>query len=381
MRSAPQPEYLEEPPPPEEPPNYFPVAEPAAPKISVETIRGDAVAIEPVAWLWDGFLARGKMHLVAGMPEAGKTNLMVGLGAIVSRGGKWPDGSPCTTAGDVLIWSGEDAIADTLAPRFLAAGADMRRIHFVTVARENGKVVAFDPAKHVEALVARAKAIGNVALIGVDPILSAVAGDSHKSSETRRGLQPLVDCAGELGGALIGVTHFSKGTAGRTPLERVIGSQAFGALARIVFAAAVNDGDEDGPERIFVRAKSNIGPSGGGFGYSLRVASLPLPKGEAKASFVDWGEPLEGSAAALLATAEAAKGDEPDRALDTAKDVLRALLAHGPMPAKEALRELEVAGISKRTAERAKKELGVAVRRSGFGATGGFTWSLPAEGG
>jgi putative DNA primase/helicase len=54
--------------------------------------------------------------------------------------------------------------------------------------------------------------IGGVRLLIVDPVVSAIAGDSHKNAEVRRGLQPLVDLAGSMHCALLGITHFSKGT-------------------------------------------------------------------------------------------------------------------------------------------------------------------------
>ena len=60
------------------------------------------------------------------------------------------------------------------------------------------------------------------------PIVSAVAGDSHKGAEVRRALQPVVTLAQRLGCAVLGITHFSKGTNGRDPVERVTGSIAFG---------------------------------------------------------------------------------------------------------------------------------------------------------
>ena len=42
--------------------------------------------------------------------------------------------------------------------------------------------------------------------------------------------------------ALLGITHFSKGTGGRDPVERLTGSLAFGALARVVLIAAKHQG-------------------------------------------------------------------------------------------------------------------------------------------
>ncbi len=97
-------------------------------------------------------------------------------------------------------------------------------------------------------------------MIIIDPIVMAIAKDSHKNAETRRDLQPIVDLAADLKAALLGVTHFTKGTEGRSPIDRVTGSLAFGALAQVVMLAAKKQDEDDKPGvRIFMRAKSNIG--------------------------------------------------------------------------------------------------------------------------
>jgi len=72
----------------------------------VRLIRGDAVALEPVRWLWRGFLPAGMLTILGGAPGCGKTTIALSLAATVTRGATWPDGSRCTQAGDVLIWSG-----------------------------------------------------------------------------------------------------------------------------------------------------------------------------------------------------------------------------------------------------------------------------------
>ena len=75
-----------------------------------------------------------------------------------------------------------------------------------------------------------------------------------------------------------GDTHFSKGTGGRDPVERVTGSIAFAALARLVLVAAKvkAEGDDAEPRRVFMRAKANICADDGGFAYALeRVEVAP----------------------------------------------------------------------------------------------------------
>ena len=76
-----------------------------------------------IAWLWQHWLACGKVHLLAGAPGQGKTTIALAMGATVSVGGRWPDGSRCAV-GNVLMWSGEDDPGDTLAPRLKAMGGD-----------------------------------------------------------------------------------------------------------------------------------------------------------------------------------------------------------------------------------------------------------------
>jgi AAA domain len=118
-------------------------------------------------------------------------------------------------------------------------------------------------------------------LLIVDPIVSAVTGDSHKGAEVRRALQPVVALAQCLGCAVLGITHFSTNTAGCDPTERITGSIAFAALARLVLVAAKVKVDEDDaqPRRVLVSAKSNIGPDDGGFSNSLDRVQAALEVG------------------------------------------------------------------------------------------------------
>jgi hypothetical protein len=173
----------------------------------------------------------------------------------------------------VLIWSGEDSAEDTLVPRLLAAGADLSKIHFIGNVQHGDEIRSFDPAIDIAELNHAAARIGDISLLIVDPVVNAVAGDSHKNGEVRRALQPLVDFGEKLCCAVLGISHFSKGTNGKEPLERVTGSLAFGALARIVLATA-KISDNETTKRIFCRAKSNIGLDHGGFEYDLHQKEL-----------------------------------------------------------------------------------------------------------
>lgn len=240
------------------------------------------------------------------------------------------------------------------------------------VAREGMQVRNFDPATDIPALAVEADAVGGAALIVVDPIVSAVAGDSHKNGEVRRALQPLVTMADRLGAAVLGISHFSKGTAGRDPTERVTGSVAFGALSRVVLVAAKRLDADGGVDRMLARAKSNIGPDGGGFGYA--VEQIDLGDG-IQASRIAWGNSLEGSARDLLCQAEADDAEAGEhRDVDS---FLEDLLICGEQTAKAIYRDAEAAGYSRDQIKRAKRRLSVQTAKTGM--EGGWVWRLPPE--
>jgi putative DNA primase/helicase len=332
-------------------------------------IRASDVQPEAVNWLWKGWLAASMLHLIGGSPGTGKTTIAVSLAATISSGGAWPDGT-CAKAGRVVIWSGEDDYRVTLVPRLRAAGADMRQVILVNGIRQRGERFPFDPARDMDALRSALANVSGIRLIVIDPIVSAVSKDSHNNGDVRRGLQPLVDLGIQMGTAVLGITHFSKGTQGRDPLERVTGSLAFGALARLVMVTGKQEADDDRPERRFLlRAKSNVGPDGGGFVYDLQQRELPdYP--DISASLVVWGEAIHGTARELLAEAET-----PDSERDMAKDAvefLRTSLQLGPRSAEDLKREAKAAGIGWRTIERHKKRAGVASRKKGMGT--GWEW-------
>jgi putative DNA primase/helicase len=333
----------------------------------VSILPGTAYTPEAVRWLWDGWLARGKLHLLAGAPGTGKTTIAVSIAATVSAGVRWPDGS-AGEHGDVLIWSGEDGVADTLLPRLMVAGGYPGRVHFVDGITEHGKARPFDPATDMPALMRAARLLPNLRLIVLDPVVAAVSGDSHKNTETRRGLQPVVDLAGRLDCALLGITHLSKGTSGREPLERVAGSIAFGAVARVVLAT-VKPADSDEPRRL-VRAKSNLGPDSGGFAYTL-FGTL-VPGHEFGAQRVEWGDALEGTARELMAVEDT---DMSDEAADEAATFLVDILNDGPVPTREIQRAAAAHGHAWRTVNRTKKALGIKATKGSFDA--GWSWQMP----
>jgi putative DNA primase/helicase len=317
------------------------------------------------------------LTLLAGLPGCGKSTLALAFAAVVSRAGRWPDHTPMRTAGSVLIWSSEDAVDTTLTPRLLATGADLSNIHFVSGSRNpDGTLRPFDPSSDMQLLQAQVANMPDLSLMILDPVLSAVGGDSHKASETRRGLQAVVDMASARNVAILGISHFRKGGKATDPAERVIGSQAFVALARMVLIASKVDDPEDAKstKRIIARAKSNISPDDGGFEFRLEQSEV---KDGIWAQGVTWGGAIAGSALALLNNAEGvdSRVDEDKNAIDDAIDFLREALREGQRTVKDVEDEAKVAGVTKATLRRARHKLGVESVKSAM--NGGWVLQLP----
>jgi putative DNA primase/helicase len=337
----------------------------------VVLVRGSSLKPSPVDWLWPGWLALGKVHILAGAPGQGKTTLAIAMAATITRGGNFPDGSQ-SPEGNVLIWSGEDDPADTLAPRLIACGGDSEKVFFITGTKCGTDTLPFDPARDIVKLHAAAEKIGGVKLLIVDPVVSAVAGDGNKNNDVRRALQPLVDLAAVCECAVLGITHFSKGGQGTDPTQRVLGSLAFTAVARVVMAASKIKGKDGEDSRLLVRTKSNIGPDGGGFNYQLeQTEALP----GIQASRVTWGLSVEGTAQELLTDPNEAEDDDTE----DAASLLRCELDENIFTACEiASAPLKAAGFSKKQIWAASKKLGVERKKDGVNKQ--WLWRLPFTG-
>jgi putative DNA primase/helicase len=331
----------------------------------ITILRGRDVKMEKIDWLWPGWLARGKFHLLSGGKGAGKSTVLFDLMARLTAATTWPDGKPAPQ-GSALLWSGEDGIADTIVPRFHAAGGDLDRLYLVTTVKDGFGQRPFDPSQDMLKLIQLAEQIPDLAFAMIDPVVLAlpIRSDSHKNTETRRGLQPLVDFAEQRGIALVGVTHFTKGTEDRDPVERVTGSLAFGALPRCIWGASKDDDDR---QRRLIRIASNIGPAGGGIEYTVYQA--PLPYHDFTAQRIQWGKRLTGSPRELL-------NAQKQSAQAKAEAFLGDLLRNGAVPQTEVKAAAEAYCHSWATIRRAQEKLGIKPKRNGKT----WAWELPHQG-
>lgn len=318
----------------------------------VTLLRASTVTPKPIKWLWDGWLAQGKLHLYAGPGGVGKTTVCLGIAATISSGGTFPDGSVCKPM-NVVIWSGEDGIEDILVPRLIKAGANLNRVHFVeSVTTKRGKR-CFDPSKDLPHLSAKLEKMDDVGLLSVDSVADTITGDGASNNQVRRALAPLVELSTRINCATVGIGHFNK-KIGAGAIHRILDSAAFVNVPRLVWVSF----QEKDNGCLLLRAKSNIGPNGDGFRYNIHKGNLANYP-DISATSALWGEAVTGTADEWLERAELPDGeDEKHTMLERAKDWLDGLMReHGPMRQADIERLAVEQNISSATLRRAKKAL------------------------
>src|SRR5262249_2181715 len=132
----------------------------------------------------------------------------------------------------------------------------------------------------------------------------------------------------------------------------------------------------------FLPVKNNLAPLGKGLAFRLEQRIVGDPGKGIVASSVAWESGLVTTSAdqALQAVDERAGG----RSVAEAEQLLREILANGPVPAADVKREALAAGLSWPTVRRAQAKLGIQSTRvaesgDGLGGRGRWDWSLPVQ--
>jgi putative DNA primase/helicase len=313
---------------------------PSGPRLIVRSLAD--VQPVPVAWLWERWLARKKVHLLGGHVGDGKSTLTAWLAALLSQGGFWPDG---TTApiGRTLFLLAEDALDDTLRPRLDQHHADVQRIDALEAVREaTGSEVAFNIGHHLPLLEARIREQQTDLLI-IDPLTSFLPkSDRNAEGDIRDLLTPLARLADKNGIAVLGIMHIGKPTGThRRAVQQLLGATAFGAIARLVWMVAPTSPDPTDTRRVLAVVKSNL---------ALRPRGLEWSRAE-DAPILWHGETALNVDELLVAV--------PGRPRDDAEGFIYDALEDGPRLSKDLDTLAQAQGIKPATLRRAKRDLEV----------------------
>jgi hypothetical protein len=327
---------------------------------SKDLISLNEIESEAVHWLLPGFIAYGKITVLEGYPDRGKSTLTLDLAARITTGTPMPDGT-AVESGNVIILTSEDSAADTVRPRLLAAGGNPSRVFMAgdVLTGQQPLKLPDDTLRLVE-LVRQYQA----RLLVVDPFSAYLSDDvdSRNEQDMRRTLSPLSLMAQKLNAAIVLLRHFTK-DRNAPAILRGGGSMGIGATARSVIA--VVDHPEHDDRRVLTSVKQNLG---------LR----PRPW---EFSFESVGEVgrIVWLGQADLDT-EILSGESPDEraASKDVKEVLLEILSMGPLPPLVVQELVKEAGVfvSDRTLRRASKEH-LLRARLGFGPNAIYLWYLP----
>ena len=329
-----------------------------------------------IDWLWPERFARGKFGLIAGLPDMGKGQIASFIAAAVTAAIELPCDEGNATQGNVIWFNAEDGVRDTVLPRLAAAGADPKRIHFVSSARVGGEDKMFSLVTDLHLLRKAILRIGNVVLVIIDPV-SAYLGvgqvDGRSATDVRGVLTPLKDMAEELHVAVIGICHFNKKDDIKSALLRVSDSIAYVAAARHVYA--VLDDPDDKDCKLFVKAKNNLARDTKALRYGMGVKTVghdPKLGVDITAPYIVWHpQHIEITANEAM---QAAEGRTRKR---EAKEFLLERLEAGPVDSDDIIEEAKQEGIAVMTLRRAKKELGIKSRKQPGLTDAPWVWELP----
>jgi KaiC/GvpD/RAD55 family RecA-like ATPase len=317
-----------------------------------------------VRWLWPKFFPLGKVSILVGDPDLGKSTLTTDIAARVSRGLEFPDGSGKAPQGSVIILSAEDAPEDTIKPRLMVAGADESKIHILKGVREPGSKdrgpVLLD--KHVGAIELALRRFGDVRLIIIDPV-SAYLGSTKAigNSEVRAVLARLQDLAQRYDVAILLISHLNK-AQGAKAKHRVMESMAFVAAARSGWLVAEHPESKD--LRVLVRLKGNLAAPTSGMSY--RVVGDDF--GSINTGRIQWHDSVELTAEDVLA-----QPTRPNRPNPVDQWLLE-ILGDGPVLQQTILNAGREEGFTEGRIRRAKKRYEIKHRKRGYG--GPTEWYL-----
>lgn len=345
------------------------------------------IRIRPVRWLWDttpegapptshGRIPLYSLAIAAGGPGLGKSQFAVWLTARITTGTL--PGELWGKPRGVIYAATEDSWEFTIAPRLIAAGADLDLVFRVDV--KDDEVMKARLTLPIDtSLVGKAAEAYSVALLVADPLLSLIDKgiNDYRAAEVRQALEPLVAAAERYCFTILGLAHFTKAGVA-DPLNRIAGSGAFGQLIRSFIAFAREDTDDGEQRFVMSLEKNNLGRLGlPSHTYVIQPVVVDTEEGPSYVSRFVLGPETNTSVRDVMR-------DEsmPDTGkAETNENVawLRGYLADlgGSEDAVEVKKAARKNGISDSAIDRAKRKIGIKAQQSGFGKDRRSRWYLP----
>ena len=307
-------------------------------KTELKIIKMSEIQSQEIEWLWFPFIPYGKLTIIQGDPGDGKTTLVLNLAAKLSKGEALDKDMDIKEPIIVIYQTAEDGLADTVKPRLELAGADCEQI---IVIDESDKSLSMADERLEEAI----QTTGAKLLI-LDPIQAYLGGgmDMNRANEARDMTKKLGALAEKYKCAIVLIGHMNK-ASGNKAAYRGMGSIDFFAVARSVLLVGRIEGEPN--IRAVVQIKNNLAAFGHPKAFALSEAGFR------------WLGDYDITADEILGGI-APKANK----LEQAKQLLRELAeTSNAVQSNEIFDMAEEQGISKRTLESAKKELGIRAKK------------------
>ena len=319
------------------------------------TLYSDVTAM-PVNWLWQPYIAIGKITLLQGDPGSGKSSMMMNLIAELSKGGSAPDGRAFGIPQRVIYQCSEDGAKDTIKPRLLAAGADCSNIAFIDEEVYSG--LTLDDERIREAITE-----WRPRLLVIDPIQSYIGNDSDLqiAGKARKLMRRIGMWASTYNCAVVLIGHFSK-KEGAKDLYRGLGSIDVVAAARSVLQVERSSEDED--VRIVRQVKNSLESKGADLLFEIRPTTG-----------FRWIGTSERPGIVLSCNSEPSIEELPINKHERAAFLLKMALEKGAVEAMEIKRLMAEYRIGEKTMNEVKIELGIKSYRK----MKTWYWIMPGE--
>ena len=347
--------------------------------------RGSETALRDVSWFWKPMIPVGKVTILEGDGGDGKTTLILTVAAGLSVGAPPPtlqDGKllpadpipPVTT----FYLTNEDEIADSSLRRFIRAGGDPDRFtysgemeHHVTLNEPELRQIIQDSGAR---------------LIIIDPFQAFLPEKTHLNNITRMReiFTMLANVAKSTDTAIVLVGHLNKNESGKD-IHRGFGSADIAASVRSIllvemdkhrnrFVRAIKsnfDESDYSPIRLVFdenRCLSFEEPSKSSIWVTAPTCSRPrFSAGNGEPSTEPSKSSIWESTPSYSHTGEPSPNPSSkefplprdERKRDLAESLLKEWLQPGPLPIAEIQKRLRKAGISFRTAQRARQRIGI----------------------
>ena len=336
-----------------------------------------------VEYLWKPYLPQGRPVGLVGDPGVGKSALVMKIAAHVTTGLAFPSLIDGVIPHDfpprnVLFFTAEDDLADTLRPRLEASGGDASKLGHVTSRLKDTEAESVVSMQDLD-LIRQALEDHTPALLVFDPIQSFLGRgvDMNKANETRPVLDALVGLCKQYNCTTLFVRHIGKAQQDKTT-SLGLGSIDITANFRSVLVLGYDPDDPKGPRRILAHAKSNTAAMGRSLAYKMLSTEqvFTTDTGDRityEAPRLEWDGASSLTAEDLMST-PVHEADEETSALQQAKAFLTEFLGEGAQLYSDITSASKEAGISKRTLDRAKPLLDVKARRRSLNDTPSKDW-------